>query len=537
MIWWISSLLMLVMVLLGSGFYYFMVGYIEQQVGKRALSLAETIAAMPEIKRAFQQEEPWETIQPLVENIRRKTDAEFIVVGNEHGIRYSHPYPDRIGKSMVGGDNGKALNHGESYVSKATGSLGPSLRGKVPILDDHGRVIGVVSVGILLKDIEEMTLQYFMKIVVVILVVFAIGITGAILLAKRVKKSIFGLEPEEISTLFEERNAVIESVREGIVVINRHGKITLVNQTAVDMLDFPPKAQTIGCPIQAIVPNTRLLEVLRTGEAELDREVQINGKEMIVNRLPVRDQEKVVGAVASLRLKSEMDQLNKELSQVKQYVEALRAQTHEFQNTLYTISGLIQLESYQEAIELISRESEIHQDHVAWVMDRLRNPWLAAILIGFHNRARELKVDFIIDRESSLQEIPATISRSALVSILGNLITNAFEAVQEKAPSERKVKLFITDIGEFLWFEVEDSGPGVKAENVSDIFKQGFSTKPTKDGQKRGFGLAKVKQLTSEMGGSITLETGEWGGAVFSIALPKKGGTAYGQDRGINGRG
>ncbi|MFC7441292.1 ATP-binding protein [Laceyella putida] len=522
MVWWMSVLLILVIGLLGGTYYVLMVDHIEEQVGKRALVIAQTVAEMPEIKRAFDDKEPSQTIQPLVEKIRKQTKAEFIVVGNKKGIRYSHPIPERIGKNMVGGDNGRALLRGESYVSKAIGSLGPSLRGKVPIRDDQGRVIGIVSVGILLSDIDEMSRTYFARMATVIILVFSVAVMGATYLAKGLKKSIFGLEPEEISVLFQQRDTVIESVREGIIMIDGDGNLTLFNQAAVGILGLVDSKQAIGSPIRTVLPNTRLLEVLQSGEAELDREMNINGKEIVVNRLPIRSSDQVVGAVASFRLKSEMDQLNEKLSQVKRYVEALRAQTHEYQNTLYTISGLIQLKSYQEAIELIHRESEIHQDHVSWVMEKIADPWLGAILIGFYNRARELKIDFIIERESGLGKIPQSISHPSLVSILGNLITNAFEAVQNLEEGERKVKLFITDIGETIWIEVEDSGAGIQEEHLSHIFDQGFSTKSSTDGVQRGFGLAKVKQLSAELGGAVTIEQGEWGGAVFAVALPKQ---------------
>jgi two-component system, CitB family, sensor kinase len=522
MVWWISLLLILVISLLGGTYYVLMVDYIQEQVGKRALGIALTVAEMPEIRRAFDDEVPSQSIQPLVEKIRKQTEAEFIVVGNKKGIRYSHPVQERIGQNMIGGDNERALSRGESYVSKAIGSLGPSLRGKAPIRDNRGRVIGIVSVGILLSDIDKMSHTYFARIATVIILVFAIAVIGAAYLAKRLKRSIFGLEPEKISELFQQRDTVIESVREGIIMIDGDGNLTLFNQAAVGMLGFVDSKPAIGSPIQTILPNTRLLEVLHTGEAELDREMVINGREIVVNRLPIRNNGQVVGVVASFRLKSELDELNENLSQVKRYVEALRAQTHEYQNTLYTISGLIQLKSYQEAIELIHHESEVHQDHVLWVLEKIADPWLGAILIGFYNRARELKIDLIIERESSMGRISPSISPSSLVSILGNLITNAFEAVQSLAEGERKVKLFITDIGDSIWIEVEDSGAGIREEHLARIFDRGFSTKPSADGMRRGFGLAKVKQLADELGGAITIEQGDWGGAVFAVALPKQ---------------
>ena len=126
--------------------------------------------------------------------------------------------------------------------------------------------------------------------------------------------------------------------------------------------------------------------------------------------------------------------MTEELSQVKRYTEALRAQTHEYNNLLYTLSGLIQLESYDEALELIHKETADQQDLVQFIMKKLQDPWLGGILLGFYNRARELKIDFMIDRGSSLTKLHAHIDSSHIVSILGNLITNAFEAMAKILP-------------------------------------------------------------------------------------------------------
>jgi two-component system CitB family sensor kinase len=206
------------------------------------------------------------------------------------------------------------------------------------------------------------------------------------------------------------------------------------------------------------------------------------------------------------------------LSQVSRYAEALRAQTHEFKNILYTLSGLIQLGSYREALDLIHRETVEGQDLIRLVVKRIPDPWLGGILLGFYNRARELKVDLSIDFDSRLERLPDHLPRQYLVRILGNLITNAFEAVENQPEGQRKVKLYLGDTGGEILLEVEDSGPGVPDEWAPRIFEKGFSTKK---GDTRGFGLAIVKEVAEEMGGYIALERGEWGGALFSVTLPK----------------
>ncbi|WP_179863212.1 ATP-binding protein [Bacillus pseudomycoides] len=517
----IGTLIFFVIVLTSFLFYYIVSETVEEQIGKRALHVAKTVAAIPEIQEAFQKENPSAIIQPIVEKIRVETDADFIVVGNKDGIRYAHPLRERIGKEMVGGDNEGVLTDGKSYISKATGTLGPSLRGKVPIRDQTNHIIGVVSVGFSMEDIHEVAEAYGKRVFWIAIAGLVIGIFGSIYLARSIKKLMFGFEPEEISSLYEEHSAIIQSVREGIMVIDKEGCIRLVNQAAYEILSLEKHQTIIGDSILKIIPNSSILEVLRTGEEQFDRYLDIRGQAVIVNRLPIKVNNVVIGVVSSFRLKSEMDQLTEELSQARRYTEALRAQTHEYNNLLYTLSGLIQLESYDEALELIHKETAVYQDFVQFIMERIQNPWLGGILIGFYNRARELKIDFILDRESSLQKLGSHIDSNHVVSIVGNLITNAFEAVEYNQGYEKQVRMFVTDIGEEIVIEVEDSGLGIDDEVITCIFDKGFSTK---EGEKRGYGLAKVKELVEDLNGSIALEKGELGGALFIVALPKERG-------------
>jgi two-component system CitB family sensor kinase len=514
------SLILLIVLLCSLLYYYTLSTTVEQQLSKRALHVATTIASMPEIQNAFYTEAPSSIIQPIVENIRVQIDAEYIVVGNKDGIRYSHPLPERIGKKMVGGDNKKALKDGKSYVSKAIGSLGPSLRGKVPVIGKDGEIVGIVSVGFLIEDVHDLVTGYTKPVFWIALVALFIGTIGSILLAKSIKRIMFGLEPEEISTLLKQRTAVIESVREGIMVINNQGKIVIINQAAFDILSLDKETQVVGESVVDIMPNTSLLDVLVTGEEQFDRQLELRNKQIIANCLPVNSGDEVIGVVSSFRLKSDIEQLTEELSQVKRYTEALRAQTHEFNNLLYTISGLIQLGSNDEALVLIHKETENQKDFVQFLMKKIKDPWLGGILLGFYNRAKELKIEFIVDRESSLEKLPKHVDNSYIVSLLGNLITNAFEAMEKLPYDDRKVRLFITDLGEDVLIEVEDTGPGIDDKLISFIFQKGFSTK---DGGNRGLGLSRVHEVVKELDGSIAIEKGEFGGALFIVAIPKEG--------------
>ncbi|QEY21949.1 sensor histidine kinase [Psychrobacillus sp. AK 1817] len=510
----------LVAIIIGVSLYFTMSHAIEDEIGERALSIAKTTAERPDILAGFQSENPTELLQPIALEIQGLTGAEYIVIGDEEGYRYAHPVEDRIGEKMVGDDNEQALVYGKSYVSEATGTLGSALRGKAPVLDEQGEIVGIISVGFLKEDMSLIFARYIDNIAYIVLIAIAIGIIGSSILARTIKKELFNLEPSEIANLFMERNALIESIREGVIMVDAKGIITMINTAAHEVLSLPTEAQLVGRNIWEVIPNTYLLQVMETGEQHLDRPMEIKGKKAIVNRIPIRVGEEIIGAVSSFRLQSDIDKLSEELSQVKQYTEALRAQTHEYHNFLYTISGLIQLHSYEDAIELIQLETAEHQSLIQFMTRRLQDPFLGGIVIGFLNRAKELKVRFILDEDSYLEKIPSHLQKHLFVSIIGNLVTNAFEAVESKPEAERNVRIYIFDNGEEIIIEVEDSGDGMPNGLLDIVLTEKISTKSEGD---HGYGLVKVKDSLNDLAGKISIERGDLGGALFIVSIPKGG--------------
>lgn len=526
-----AAFVSLVAIIIGVSFYFIISDAIEQQIGERALNIAKTTAERPDIIKGFHAVDPSEALQPIATSIEKSTGAEYVVIGNKDGIRYAHPVKERIGQKMVGDDNEQALIYGHSYISEATGTLGTALRGKAAVFDENGEIIGIISVGFLKEDMTTIFVQYVDNIAYIVVIAIVLGILGSSILARNIKKELFNLEPAEIANLFTERNALIESVREGIIMVDAKGVITMANLAAYEILSLPTNTKLVGRNIWDVIPNTYLPKVLESGEEHLDRPMEIRGQKTIVNRIPIRVGEKIIGAVSSFRSQSDIDRLAEELSQVKQYTEALRAQTHEYNNFLYTISGLIQLNSYDEAINLIHLETAEHQSLIQFMTKRLQDPFLGGIVIGFFNRAKELKVRFILDEDSYVEKLPKHLQKHLLVSIIGNLVTNAFEAV-EKLPEEmRNVRILIVDNGEEILIEVEDSGTGVSEEVIDVVWKAKVSTKSEKN---RGFGLVKVKGNVNDLGGSIALEKGDLGGALFIVSIPKGGYLHDKADRSIN---
>ncbi|MEH7085495.1 sensor histidine kinase [Neobacillus drentensis] len=494
---------------------------LKHEKGTKALSVAQSISNMPEIQKAFSSKNPAAIIQPIAEKIRKQVGAEFIVIGNRQEIRYSHPDPNRLGQKMVGGDNERVFK-GESVISESIGTLGPSLRGKAPIFSD-GKVIGVVSVGYLQTDIEKEVAKIRRKIFITTMIILLGGLLAALLISLNIKRAIFGLEPKEIAWMYQEKHAILESIHEGIIAIDTNGRITVVNETAHKILNVPSNVLLRGKKIEDVIENTYLYEVVRTGLAEYDREFTIFGEIFLVNRIPIfNKKDEVIGAVASFRNKSELSNLIQELSHVKAYAEGLRAQTHEYSNRLYTLLGLIQLGSYKEAIDFISREVDVAQGFISFLMKEIPDPIIAGFILGKVSLASELKIYLTIERDSSFRDLPEEISRDTLVTIIGNLVNNAFDAVRENGKVEKRVSLFLTDLGKDLIIEIEDNGKGINNSISEQIFQNGFSTKNRQSNS--GIGLSLVKEAIAGLGGYITFSSNEGEGTIFTVVIPKHRG-------------
>ena len=504
-----------------------MLGHVlEREIGNSALHVAQTLAQAPVVRQLVHlPPDPDGELQKLAENIRIKIGAEFIVIGTRDSIRLSHPVPERIGETMVGGDNDPALEDGASYISKAVGTLGPSIRGKTPIFDDDGNIVGIISVGYLLNDVQHTVKTHQNQVRAVMAVLVLLGIAGAITIARRFKKAIFDLEPEQIAHLFTERDTIIQSIREGIVAIDRDAEVTVVNQQALEILGKDSIEQVVGHHVREVLPGAKLSKILTGGEQRIDQELTVGDRALIINTVPMVANGEICGAVASFRSKDEIDTLARQLSQVKEYSQMLRAQTHEYSNKLHTIAGLIQTDHAKQALELISRESAGYQGLIAFLARAVPHPILAAFLIGKYNHAKELHIDFVIDPESQLIDVPASLNREKTITILGNLIDNAFDAALS-ARRPPQVRLTMTDIGNDLVFEIEDSGAGVPAALTNDIFVRGYTTKSSDRGQ----GLYLVKLALSALGGDITISDSELGGAFFSVFIPKHGGGNIGTE-------
>ncbi|SDZ94990.1 two-component system, CitB family, sensor histidine kinase DcuS [Desulfuromusa kysingii] len=510
----VTALLMILVSLIGALFSDSAEKLLREQIGQKAVSVAEVVAINQQIRTGLLNRDV-QLVQSVAEAIRYATGAEYVVVGDTEEIRLSHPNPERIGKHFVGGDLGEALLEGRSYASLAVGTLGPSLRGIVPIRDDQQNVAGFVAVGYLISDINQMIHDKQLEILSYVGIVLLFGVFGATLIARGLKAAIMGLEVHEIAALFHERNAIIGAIREGIIAVDGRGELTFVNTAARRYLGNDFDKNLHGQPLKEVCPCPDLAEALHAGVKVLDQEMEMLNRPMIVNILPLDP--KRGGLVVSFRPKDELDRLARELSHVQEYSELLRAQTHEYSNKMHTIAGLIQLGAHQEALDLVINESSGYQQLIHNLAKSVPDPVVAGVILGKYNRACELKIELEFDAQNSFVDLPADIERESLVTILGNLLDNAFDAVRE-AKGQQLVRLYLTDLGHDLIIEVEDAGKGVAAEVVDDLFTVGVTTKA---GHGRGTGLSLVKRAVESLNGQMTFSDGELGGALFTVILPK----------------
>ena len=481
----------------------------EKELAQYARDIAYTVSEIPEIKKFIDWPEGEQITHPIVESIMKRTDVRYILT--------------------IGGADAEPVIEGFPYSTfPEVTTLGPTLRAYVPVMRE-GKKVGAIAVYLWTHDVNILIWSLRRKIILAVVFGLLIGVFFAHKLAKNIKQSMFGMEPHKIASLLQEREVLLESVKEGILAIDYLGKILFMNQNARDLLDLSPEEKIEGMPVDQYVPNSRLKEVITSGEAEYDQEQYIGDHSIITNRIPIRVGDQVYAAIASFRSVDEMRDLAEELTGARKLAEvlrvqneALRVQKHEFLNKLHTISGLVQLGDYTDALNLIQNESHLHQESIQFVTQAIQKPAVAGLILGKMGRCRELGIQFKLSEQSWLKA-SSMIDDESLIVCIGNLIENAMEAVLSRNSDPKMVQVFIRQTEELLSIEIEDNGPGIPEELVARIFQKGYTSKR---GEKRGYGLFLVSSIVESYGGSITVDNRFDRGTVIRMIIPEGDGNA-----------
>jgi two-component system CitB family sensor kinase len=482
---------------------------LDRQSEQRSLAIAQSVANDTAIQDALLAADPDGMIQTAAQNIRRTTGASYVVVTDAQGIRYSHPNPALIGKP-VDEDPGSVLA-GHTWVGVQRGTLGVSARGKAPIFY-QGRVIGMVSVGFLEPALTQRLVGELPAFAGALLPSLAIGVIASWLLAARVKRQTFGLEPYEIAGLLEEREASLQGIHEGAIATDREGTITLANSEARRLLNLP--SDCVGRKVSQVMAQGRLLSFL-SGKLRDQDEVLLAGDRMLVaSRRAIHVHGREIGHVATLRDATELAALRPDFG-VDSLTDALRAQAHEFANRLHTVAGLVQMGRSEDAMKLIAQTSGVHQELTESLLDRVGDPVLGALLLAKAAIASERGVELRVGNDTVMAR--SSLESEDLITLLGNLIDNALDAATSST-DERWVNVSVTEQDSEIVMRVHDSGPGIPDGIDDHIFQEGFSTKNGPARKRRGFGLALVRQVVDRHGGSVSVVND--GGALFTVRIP-----------------
>ncbi len=470
--------------------------------GRRVLSVAEDVAATLSVREALADPLRHHQLPPFATSARNLSGASHVTIARPDLTVLTSQNPEEVGAELPVGDS--TIRAGRSWVGVVDGSL----VAHVPVIGDRGDVIGVVAAGVATPTFLEGIVDSPAGALLVLGIATVIGVVGSLLLAARVKRQTFGLEPREIAGLVEHREAMLHGIREGVVGLDSAHRITLVNDQARRLLSLP--ADVIGTSVEELSLNDRLVDVLtgRAGDGN-DEIVLRRGRVLIMNRMPISVHDTAVGTVVTLRDRTEIVALRHELDANRSTTDTLRAQAHEFTNRLHTIAGLIELGEYDEVRRYVDRVSHTREVWHAEVSERIGDTAVAALLIAKASVAAEHNVGLRLTPGSRLSEVDESLSAD-LVTVIGNLVDNAIDAL----PAAGWIEVDVTHRDEEVLVVVTDSGPGVAPDLAEEIFRHGFTTKAAEEGGQRGLGLALTRQTCRRRGGSV-----EVAGAVFTARL------------------
>ena len=388
------------------------------------------------------------------------------------------------------------------------------------VKDADDKIVGYVVTGYSDDVLKNSAIDSIIFLLIMTAFGLSVGILGAIYLARHVKKILFGLEPEAIAAMLQERNIILDSVREGVITIDDKGMITLVNIEAENLLKDASIVDTdvlVGKHIKDVLKNIQFDSILNEGRIITNAGVKLGDTLFIITSVPLMLNDKIIGAVFTFRKKSVVEELANQLTGFKNYSTALRAQTHEFMNKMHVIMGLIEMKAYDELKTFTKEVAYNRQSEVSYIVTRMKDITLAGFILGKISRSRELDIDFSLSDESELRNELEVPSVHDLVLIVGNIVENAFDALAN-FDGERIVSLSILDFDKEIVITVEDSGPGMDEEALKNIFTRGYSSK----GKGHGYGLYLVKQSINNLEGSIDVESVEGEGTTFTVRLPIK---------------
>jgi two-component system CitB family sensor kinase len=486
---------------------------VDADAAATSLAVSRTIAASADVQHALMSEDPTATLQPYAIATMESAEVDFVTIMDPDGIRYTHPNPDQIGKPFLG--TIEAAQRGETLTETYTGTLGPSVRAVVPIMFE-GELVGMVSAGVTTANVTTALLPRIPFVIGLAILVVVLGAGAAALTRRSLRRMTGGMAPDQLRRMVEFYQSVLHSVREGVVLTDERRRVVLYNDEAADLLGLPP-APAVLEPASAseLGVDADVAALLNSGRRAVEETRVAGGRLLLVNQewMDTDGDANAHSAVMTLRDQSRLQELVGELESVRTMSKALRSQAHEHSNTLHTIAVLLGLGRTDDVAQLVAASSRTSQSLADAVVDATADPVMSGLLLGKSATASERGVAFEIDLAEG---VTLPLMPSELVTVAGNLIDNALEAVRDTEPP-RWIKLRLAQDDANVTLEVTDSGPGPSAG--LDVFGWGVTTK-SDEGSGHGLGLALVRRIVEAYGGSVEFHPGAPTRVVVTLPRP-----------------
>ena len=490
--------------------------------GRRVTALAEQLSGNQTLRFGIRHPAPAEVLAPLLQTTLTQSGVTSITVADAQGRIIAATSPTTIGTPLTLGEPGVAEGRGWSGALRVDG--GKELVSQVPVLsqgtDENGQPdgtlgdhIGTVMVGERAPSVLQRLRGASSYLAIYLGIACVLGLLGSWLLARRIKRQTLGLEPREIAGLAEHREAMLYGLAEGVVALDPHLRVTLVNDVGRQLLDLPENA--VGRNLRELGIEGRLREVLAGEDGARDAVVVRRGRVLVMNRMDVTKDGRSLGSVTTLRDRTELAQLERELGSFRSSAELLRAQTHEFANQLHTISGLIQIGEYDEVVTYVGALNRYRESLDLTVTRRVHDTAVAALLMAKSSVAAERRVELRVSERTTLLRLDPSLSAD-VATVVGNLVDNAIDAAAQSGTplSPAWVEVELRQDASSVEIVVRDSGPGVAPELAQEVFAHGFTTKAAAEGE-RGIGLAMTRLVCRRRGGEVSVTNTEDGGATF----------------------
>ncbi|MEV0929633.1 ATP-binding protein [Streptomyces phaeochromogenes] len=493
--------------------------------GRRVAALAEQLAANPLVRSQLVRPAPLEALAPLVNSTQTQSGVTSVTVTDADGRIVSSTNPTALGDRLALGE-GAAEGRGWSGSLTLDGSR--QLVAQVPVLgatqQNLGQYLGTVMIGEADPTVWQRLNGASSYLLAYLGIASGLGLVGSWLLARRVKRQTLGLEPREIAGLAEHREAMLYGIAEGVIALDPQHRLTLANDMGRRLLELPEDC--VGQSLAELGIEGRLRDVLvgdRKGAPhERDEVVIRHGRVLVMNRMTVTKDGRLLGSVTTLRDRTELARLEREIGSFRSSSELLRAQAHEFANQLHTISGLIEIGEEDEVVCYIRALNQRRQSLDVTLSRRVRDTAVAALLMAKASLAAERKVRLRISDSTALDRLVPE-DAADVATVVGNLVDNAVDAASvagvagEADGHEAWVEVELRQDASSVEIVVRDSGPGVAPELAREVFLHGFTTKAAQEGE-RGIGLALTRLVCERHGGEISV-TNTPEGAMFTARM------------------